>query len=83
VLAADVDRLIRVARPDVELARGLGDLLEHPLRVEVDAVAVLDPLPGAPEDLDRVVEQLTNIEARGILHGMEHKFQGPWNRSFE
>jgi hypothetical protein len=51
-VAADVDRVLRVPGLDVELARRLGDLLEHKVRVEEDSV-LLDPLPGGPEEVQR------------------------------
>ena len=53
MVAADVDGLLRVARLQVELARRLGDLLEHELGVEEDLLA-LDLLAGRAEVLDRL-----------------------------
>ena len=44
--------LLRVAGLDVELARRLGDLLEHEVGVEEDRV-VLDLLPGLAEQVER------------------------------
>jgi hypothetical protein len=61
VVAADVDAVRRVARPDVELARRLGDLLEDELGVELDVVAV-DLLPRLAELLERVLEQELDAE---------------------
>jgi hypothetical protein len=46
VVAADVHVFRRVARLHVELARRLGDLLEDPVGVELDELA-LDLLAGA------------------------------------
>ncbi|MEZ5094786.1 MAG: hypothetical protein R2731_00780 [Nocardioides sp.] len=51
-VAADVDRVLGVARLNVELARGLGHLLEHEVGVEEDLV-VLHPLPRGPEQVER------------------------------
>jgi hypothetical protein len=53
VVAADVHAVRRVAGLHVELARGLGHLLEHELRVELDDLAV-GLLPGLAEQLDRL-----------------------------
>ena len=65
MLAAEVDALLGVARLQVELARGLGHLLEHELRVEDHAIAVDDLLAGGPEGLDRLVEQELDSDLRG------------------
>ena len=52
VVAAEAAAALRVARRDAELARGLGDLLEHEVRVELDELA-LDRLAGLAEQLER------------------------------
>src|SRR4029453_8841010 len=41
-----------VARLQIELARGLGDLLEHELRIELDEVVALARLARRAEQLD-------------------------------
>jgi len=53
VVAADVHAVGRVARLHVELARGLGGLFQHELRVELDHVAV-HLLAGLAEQFDRL-----------------------------
>ena len=53
VLAADVDASLGIARLEVELGRSLGDLLEDPVGVEADELA-LDLLSGAREELQRL-----------------------------
>src|SRR6266700_3005976 len=53
IVAADVHAVGRVAGLHVEFARGLGDLLEHEVRVELDHVAV-HLLAGPAEQLDRL-----------------------------
>jgi hypothetical protein len=53
VVAADVHGPVGVAGGEVELARRLGDLLEHELGVEEDLV-VLDLLARGAEVLDRL-----------------------------
>ena len=55
-------RVIGIARLELELARRLGHLLEDELGVEADAVLVLDDLPGAAEQLDRLREQELDSE---------------------
>ena len=58
MVPADVDRAFRVPRLEVELGRRFRDLLEDPVRVETDELA-LDLLAGTLEDLDRLrVEEL-------------------------
>ena len=54
MVAADVHAVRRVARLHVELARRLGDLLEHEVGVELDVLA-LDGLPVLAEDLERAI----------------------------
>ena len=49
--------LLGVARLQLELARGLGHLLEDELGVEADAVLVLDDLTGASQQVDRLGEE--------------------------
>jgi hypothetical protein len=56
VLATDVDRALAVARLQVELARRLGDLIEHELGIE-DHLLAVDLLARGAELLDRLVEQ--------------------------
>jgi hypothetical protein len=53
-VAADVHRVGRVARLQVELARRLRHLLEHEVGIEEDRVA-LDLLPGLAEQLERAL----------------------------
>ncbi len=64
VVAADVGGLRRVASLQLELPRRLGDLLEDQLRVEPDAVLVLDDLAGAAQQLDRLGQQELDPELR-------------------
>ena len=47
MVAADVDAALRVARLQIELARRLGDLLEHELRIELDEVSPSTVWPAA------------------------------------
>ena len=53
MVAADVDVVGGVARLDVELARRLGHLLQHPVGVEEDVVA-LDLLARGAEQVERL-----------------------------
>ena len=55
-VAADVHAVRRVAGLEVELTRRLRDLLEHEVGVQEDG-AVLDPLPGCAEQVERSVVQ--------------------------
>ena len=58
MVPADVDRALRIPGLEVELAWRLRYLLEDPVRVEADELA-LDLLPGVLEDLEGVrVEKL-------------------------
>ena len=61
VVAADVERVLRVPRLHVELARRLRDLLEHEVRIELDELAV-DLLAGLRERLHRLREQELDSE---------------------
>ena len=56
-----MDAVLGVARLQLELARRLGDLLEHELRVEEDRVP-LDLLARRAEILDRLVEHELDTE---------------------
>ena len=62
VVAADVRAALGVARLQLELARGLGDLLEDELRIELDQVVALDRLTGGAEQLDGLREQELDAE---------------------
>ena len=66
VLAADVDVVGRVARLEVELARRLRDLLEDPVRVELDELA-LDLLAGRLEESDGLLVGLGRPEVDAEL----------------
>ena len=57
VVAADVRAVGRVAGLELELARGLGDLLEDELGVEPDPVLILDDLAGLLQQVHRLGEQ--------------------------
>ena len=63
VAAADADAPLRVSRLDVELARCLGDLLEHEVGVELDVRAV-DRLTGLREHLDRLGQDELHTDLR-------------------
>ena len=56
MVAPDVDRMLRVPRLDVELARRLRHLLEHEVGIELDQVAV-DLLAGRRERVHGLREQ--------------------------
>jgi hypothetical protein len=61
VVAADVDRTLRVPGLEVELARRLADLLQDPVRIEADELPV-DLLPCIAQDLDRLVVEEVDAE---------------------
>ena len=64
VVAADGQRLGRVAGLQLELAGRLGDLLEDELGVEADAVLILDGLAGRAQQLDGLGEQELDSDLR-------------------
>ena len=61
VVAADVDAALGVARLQVELARRLGDLLEHEVGIE-DHLLVLDGHARLAEGVERVVVEELDAE---------------------
>jgi hypothetical protein len=64
VVAADVRGSLGVPRLELELGRGLRNLLEDELGVEPHPVLVLDGLPGAAEHLDRLRKQELDPDLR-------------------
>src|SRR5581483_382509 len=66
VVPADVNRVLRVSRLEVELARSLRDLLENPVRVELDELPV-DLLAGCFEQRDALLVRLRRAEVDAEL----------------
>jgi hypothetical protein len=56
VVAADLRALLRVASLQLKFPRRLGDLFQHELWIEPDAVLVLDDLARLAQELDRLGE---------------------------